>query len=131
VGRVLPWHRGEARQGEDGQEVTGRPVQGDLQGAGVEAAQARDAAGLSGAERFGAGDQAGVELPARRVLLVVEPFDGGDEVGGGDLTVDRRGVADPGAQPEGVGAPVGRELGEPAAMSGTGTVCCSDGPARL
>jgi len=93
---MLAWHRGEERQGEDGQEVLSRLVQGDLEGAGVGGGQARDAAGLAGAEGGGAGDQVRVLLPVRGGLFVVEPLDGGDEVGGGDLAVDRRSVADPG-----------------------------------
>ena len=110
AGRVLAGHRGEARQGEDGQEVAGRLVQGDDEGAGVRGAQARDAAGLSGAERCGAGDEIRVLLPVRGGLFVVEPLDGGDEILGDDLAVDRGAVADPWAQGEGVGALVGREL---------------------
>src|SRR4029453_1734554 len=71
--------------------------------------QARDAGGFAGTERSGPGDEAGVLLPVRWGLLVVDPLDGGDEVGGGDLAVDRGAVADPGAQGEGGGAPVSRE----------------------
>jgi hypothetical protein len=107
AGRVLAWHRGEERQGEDGQEVLGRLVQGDGEGAGVGGGQARDAAGLAGAERSGPGDEVGVVLAVGGALVVVEPLDGGDEVLGGDFAVDWGGVADPGAQPEGVGTPVG------------------------
>ena len=89
VGRVLARHRSEERLGEDPQEVAGRPVQGDLQGVGVGGGQARDPLGLPGSERLGAGDQVRVLLPARGGLPVVEPLDGGDEVGGGDFAVDR------------------------------------------
>src|SRR4029453_7093871 len=110
VGRVLPWHRGEERQGQDGQEVAGRPVQGDPQGAGVGGGQARDAAGLAGTIPAGPRNEGGVELAVRGALLVVDPLAGGDEVGGGDLAVDRGGIADPDPEGEGVGALVGREL---------------------
>ena len=69
AGRVLPWHRGEQRQGEDRQKVGGRLDQGDLEGVGVGGGQARDAAGLAGAERGGPGDEVRVLLPARGVCL--------------------------------------------------------------
>jgi hypothetical protein len=111
VGGIFAWHRGEQRLGEDPQKVGGWLVQGDGEGMGIGGGQARDAAGLAGAERSGPGDEVRVLLPARGVVLVVEPLDGGDEVGGGDLAVDWGGVADPGAQGEGVDAPVSRDLG--------------------
>jgi hypothetical protein len=62
-GRVLPWHGGEQRQGEDRQEVTGRPDQGDPEGTGVGGGQARDPLGLAGTERRGADDQVRVLPP--------------------------------------------------------------------
>jgi hypothetical protein len=40
LSRVLCWHRGEQRLGEDRQEVGGGLVQGDLESAGVGGGQA-------------------------------------------------------------------------------------------